>query len=208
MLVNNLYAKEVSFYNAFKNTANKALLDKGHTPVDTVKEVVGLSGVSSALSTTKINVVVLPSNNQSYVTEFISKLNDLKEKYKIVLFGMPGWGSYDNLDFDYLNNMELHTPANSYVNYDAAPIKEFIKKYRSQFKTEPDLYAFQGYDMMFYFVSNLQKNGTGFLKTLADSKSKGLESEFNFSPFPPDSGFENKHVFILKYKDFKQVNAN
>src|SRR5687767_5091297 len=83
ILVSNSNPKEVAFFNAFKAAANKDLLAAGIAPADSVKQAAGLGGVQALLSTTKTNVVILPSNNQSYVTDFISKLNSWHEKYKI-----------------------------------------------------------------------------------------------------------------------------
>jgi ABC-type branched-subunit amino acid transport system substrate-binding protein len=160
------------------------------------------------LNPAKLNVIVLPSNNQSYVTEFISKLNSLRDKNKIVVFGLQSWISYDNLDFDYLNNLSLHVPANNYIDYQNSAAQNFIKSYRDKYKTEPEMYAFQGFDVTSYFISSLQKYGTGFLKNIADEKYQGIETHFNFMRYPSNSGFENKFVYILKYQDNKLVKAN
>lgn len=208
ILVNNGNPKELGFYNAFKTTANKALIAKGHAPADSVKEVLGLGGIQNALSSTKINVVVLPSNNQSYVTEFISKLNVMKEKNNIILFGLQNWIGYDNLDLEYLNNLSLHTPANNFLDYENPAARQFIKTYRERFKTEPENYSYQGFDVTYYFLTALQKNGESFLSVLPENKQNCIETSFNFAQFPPDSGFENRFVYILKYKDFKLVKAN
>jgi LysM repeat protein/ABC-type branched-subunit amino acid transport system substrate-binding protein len=208
ILVNNGYSKEIGYYNSFKNTANKLLLEKGRSAADSVIEVLGLGGIQAKLNPSKINIVVMPSNNQSYVTEFVSKLNNLKEKNNIILFGLQNWNSYDNLDIEYLNNLELHTPANNYINYSNPCVKQFIKSYREKYKTEPENYSFEGFDVTCYFLSLLQKEGTGFLKTLPDYKQTCMETNFSFSQFPGDSGFENRFVFILKYQDYKLIKAN
>ncbi|MFL5763375.1 MAG: LysM peptidoglycan-binding domain-containing protein [Bacteroidia bacterium] len=208
ILVNNSNPKELSFFNAFKNTANAKLLEKGKAPGDSVKEAFGLGGVQAMLSTSKVNVVILPSNNQSYVTEFISKLNVMREKYNIVLFGLQNWINYDNLDFEYLNNLSLHIPANTFIDYQDHATKDLVKSYRAQYKTEPENYVFQGFDVTYCFMASLLKDGSGFLKTLADNPYKGISSNYAFSQFPAESGFENKFVYILKYRDYQLVKAN
>ncbi|CAN5405333.1 LysM peptidoglycan-binding domain-containing protein [soil metagenome] len=208
ILVNNSNIKEVSFFNAFKNTANAELLQAGIAKSDSVKIAYGLGNAQSMLSTTRINVIVLPSNNQSYVTEFISQLNTYREKYKIVLFGLQNWMNYDNLDFEYLNNLSLHIPSNTFIDYQNIPTQNFIKTYRDKYKTEPENYVFQGYDITLSFISFLQKDGSGFLKNLAENKFLGLSNNYQFSQFPADGGFENKFVYILKYQDYQLIKAN
>ena len=71
-----------------------------------------------------------------------------------------------------------------------------------------DVYVFQGFDVTFSFVSLLQKEGTGFLKNLSTNKFHGIGSNFEFSQFPADSGFENKFVYILKYSEYQLLKAN
>ncbi|MES2284499.1 MAG: LysM peptidoglycan-binding domain-containing protein [Bacteroidota bacterium] len=208
ILVNNGNPKEVSFYNVFKNIANKALKKAGYKAADSLKEVKSSAAIESMLNSGKINVIVLPSNNQSYVTEFISKLNPLVDKHKIVLIGLQGWINYDNLDFDYLNKLAVHIPSNNYIDYQNPVTRNFINSYYERFKTDPELYAYQGYDIAYYFISSLQKYGTGFLNNIVEYKYQGIETYFNFMQYPLDSGFENKFVYILKYHDNKLVKAN
>lgn len=208
ILLNNGSPKEVTFYNAFKKAGNKALKKAGGTAADTLREARSIPAVESMMNSAKTNVVILPSNNQSYVTEFISKLNKVNEKNKIVVFGLQSWLNYDNLDFEYLNKLSVHLPANSYVDYSSPATKEFIREYRHRYRTEPELYAFQGYDITNYFLGILHKHGSGFLNNIVDDKSRGIEVDFHFMQYPLDSGFENKFVYILKYKDYKLVKAN
>lgn len=213
LLVNNGNTHEAAFYNAFKTTANKALLDKGFPAADSVKEIPGMGGAQAAsavmasLSAVKTNIVVLPSNNQSYVTEFIGKLNQAKDKH-VILFGLQNWIGYDNLDPEYLNNLSLHTPANNFVDYSDPKVKQFIQAYRDKYLTEPENFSFVGFDITYFFLSTLQREGSGFLNTLPLNRQSCIETNFSFSQYPPDSGFENKFVYILKYQDFKLVKAN
>ena len=206
ILLNNNNPKEVTFYNAFKKAGNKAL--KKVAVNDTIRETKSLGAIESLLNVAKTNVIVLPSNNQSYVTEFLSKLYKMPDKYKIVVFGLQSWLNYDNLDFEYLNKLSVHLPANSYIDYHNAVTQDFVRTYRNTYKTEPESYAFQGYDITCYFLSLLQKYGSGFLNNIVDDKANGLQVDFNFTQYPMESGFENKFVYILKYQDYKLVKAN
>ncbi len=208
ILVDNSNTRESSFLSAFKTTANKNLLSKGFTSSDSVKLAKGLGGVEAMLSATKTNVVVLPSTNQSYVTEFVRGLRGKREKFKIVLFGLQSWTTYDNLDFEYLNDLSLHMAANTFIDYSNPATENFITKYRNVYKTEPEMYVYQGFDICYYFVSELQKYGTGFLKNISANKFQGIETNYSFKQFPSDSGFENNYVHILKYQDYKLIKAN
>ena len=208
ILVDNAKIAESSFFNAFKLTANNALVEQGLTTADSIKQAKGLGGVEALLVENKTNIVVLPSANQSYVTEFVRGLRNKHEKFKIVLFGLQSWTNFDNLDFEYLNDLSLHITSNTFVDYQNPATESVIKTYRSKYKTEPDMYVFDGFDISYYFISALLKQGTGFLKTISDNKYHGVETNYYFQQHPSDSGFENKYVHILKYQDFKLVKAN
>ncbi len=208
ILVDNAKTRESAFLGAFKSTANAGLIEKGLPPADSVKQAKGLTGVEAMLQENKTNVVVLPSLDQAYVTEFVRGLRSKHEKYKIVLFGLQNWTNFDNLDFEYLNDLSLHIASNTYVDYQNPATEEVIRTYRMKYKTEPDLYAYEGFDISYYFLSSLKKNGTGFLKTISDNKFQGVETNFNFQQHPEDSGFENRFVHILKFQEYKLVRAN
>ncbi len=210
ILFNDGNAKEVTFYNLFKTIANKALVEKGHAATDSLKEIKNLSTLENILSPSKTNVIVLPSNNQSYVTEFISKLNSIKNqnKGKFVLFGLSNWINYDNLDFEYLNNLSVSIPSNTYTDYQNPRTLAFVKTYYDRFKTDPKPYTFQGFDITYYFISSLQKYGSGFLNTIVDNQYQGIETNLNFMQYSSNGGFENKSVYILKYQDNKLIKAN
>ncbi len=209
ILVNNGNMKEISFYNAFKNIAKAAALEKKYPASDSVKEAKNFPVMEGLLSSSKVNVIVLPSNSQSYVTEFISRLNTLQDKNKIVLFGLQNWMNYDNLDFEYLNSLALHIPASNYIDFQNTATQRFITNYREKYKTEPELYAYNGFDVTYCFISALKKYGSGFLNNITDEKYKGIISDFNFiQTVSNKSGFENKSVVILKYQDYKLVKAN
>lgn len=208
ILVDNANTRESAFFSAFKNTANTGLIEKGLTFADTIKQAKGLGGVEGMLVENKTNIVVLPSFNQSYVTEFVRGLRSKHEKFNIILFGLQNWTTFDNLDFEYLNDLSLHIASTTYVDYLNLSTQNVIKNYRSKYKTEPDMYVFQGFDISYYFISELQKQGTGFLKTISADKYHGIETNYNFQQHPADSGFENNFVHILKYRDYKLVKAN
>ncbi|HET6227828.1 MAG TPA: LysM peptidoglycan-binding domain-containing protein, partial [Bacteroidia bacterium] len=200
--------EEYPIFNAFKRVANDGLQKAGRAAADTVKLVYNINALTGLLQPDKINVIVIPSNNQSFVSDVLNKLNVLNDKYKIVLFGMQKWLQYDNMDYEYFNELAVHIPSNGFIDYEKASTKNFIQEYRDRFKTEPDMYGFQGYDITYYFLSALQKYGSGFLNNLSENTTNGLETSFRFSQFPSDSGFENKSVFILKYHNYQLIKAN
>ena len=200
--------KEYPLFNAFKRVANEGLWRYGRATSDSVKLVYNINALQGMLQSEKTNVVVLPSNNQSFVSDVINKLNVLNNKYKIVLFGMQSWMHYDNMDYEYFNDLSVHIPSNGFVDYEKNEIKDFVRKYRDRYKDDPDMFGFQGFDVTFYFLSALNTYGSGFLNNLSSNHADGLETGFRFAQFPSDCGFENKFVQMLQYKNYQLIKAD
>ncbi len=202
IVLHNELSKEKQIVSIIKSTYRKIKTN------DSIKEViyknVGLKGLTSALSKTKNNVIIVASNDQAFVTDIFNKLRGIDEKeYNINIVGMESWINYDNLDLNSIQKLGLQIPSNSYVNYSDTATINFIKQYRTKYSTEPGKYAFSGYDMAWYFISMLSQNGTFKLDTLEQNKKTLLSTRINFKKTGDDSGFENQDVFMLKYEDFE-----
>jgi len=205
VVVNSGIAKDAPLVKIFLNRVNELLHKSG---TDSVSECKGFGGISNFIHSTKTNVVVVPSGNQTFVSDFITKLNGLREKNPIILFGMQSWNDFDNLDLDYLSNMQFHYPSATFINYDSSTVKLFVRKYADQHKTDPGAFVFQGFDVMYFYLDMLRKYGFNFQNKLATTKQSGLQTSFEFYQVSAESGFENKAVYMLMFQDRKLIKAN
>ena len=200
LVLHNALFKERSSVQVFKENLNA---DLGK---DSISEVIfktaGTKGLQAKLSATKDNIIFIPSNDQAFVTSLVNSLRTLKKDYKIILFGMESWISFDNLDINTIQDLQLHLPSSNAIRYEDVASIEMMKKFRTKFKTDPSKYAFQGYDCGLYFVSLMDNLGKDFITHLPETKKNGLQCNFQFIETAVESGYENKSVFILQYKDF------
>ncbi|MES2837301.1 MAG: LysM peptidoglycan-binding domain-containing protein [Bacteroidota bacterium] len=204
IIIHNAMPKEKNAVQVFK-TRLKEL-----TKTDSIKEVVyktsGIKGIQNNLKSDKKNILFFPSSDQAIVTDLINKLNT-ETKNEIVLFGLDNWTNYENLDIDLIQTINLHLPALGNVVYTSDTVKNFIGKFRAINKNEPSKYAFVGYDIGVYLSSLLATN-ENILLSLPKTKNTGLYVKFDFYQTSIDSGFENKGVYILNYKDYSLNVAN
>ena len=184
------------------NATMKTILEK-----DSVPETKTSAGAISMLVHGKTNVVIYPSNNEANVNDFITKLQDEKSKYNILLFGIPFWRNFSTLDQEYLDTLHYHFPSAAYIDYDSPAVKRFILQYRERYTADPELYAYQGFDIGMFYFSELYNNGVNFSGKLSGTNEKGLQNNFSFSRPDATSGCDNKGVFILRYLDYKLVKA-
>jgi hypothetical protein len=200
VLLHNGLLKEKSSVEVFKEKA-KPILGKDSL-VEVIFKTSGAKGLQAKLSTTGNNIIFIPSNDQAFVTSLVNSLRIIKKDYQITLFGMESWISFDNLDINTIQDLQLNIPSSGYVNFSSATCLSMMKKYRTKFKTDPSKYAFQGYDCGLYFLQELMKAPKSFSDHLIAHPYNGLQNNFKFVETAVESGLENRAVFILQYKDF------
>lgn len=207
VLVNTPSVKDSGFVNSFRTKIKE---DLGAIPFynDSIKEIRSAEGISSVLSREKQNIIVLPSNGQINVTNILTQLNTLKDRYKISVFGMQSWMNFENLDPEYLNTLNVHLPVASFIDYENDTTEAFISSYRKVYFTDPDNFAFQGYDVGTYYFKGLLESGLNFGSYLSGRKFKGLQISYFFKRITPDSGLENTSVYFVRYEDYKLIKVN
>lgn len=153
-----------------------------------------------ALSDETENVFIIPSNEEAFVTNVVTKLNTLKAfGNKIRVIGLSKWQRFQNIDPDYFFNLELCIAAPFFVNYHHNDVKDFVLKYRKTYFTEPDQMAIHAYDIGIYFLSALKNFGENFDQCIYNYRVDLLQADYRFVRWYKDSGFENVHVDIIKY---------
>lgn len=205
IVFNSTNAKDKSYLNTFKRTAN-SLLSQSNASTDTVKEVTFVT-LKSFISKTKANIIVIPSTNQSFISEAISKiyLHKQNSKDSIIVLGLSNFQEIESLDFGYLKALNAIVSSNTFVDYGSADTKKFLLKYRNEFKTDPTEYVFAGFDVAYFYLGGLQKYGNALQYKLPELKQKGIQTEFNFFQADKNSGYENRGIGIMKFDNYSYV---
>jgi ABC-type branched-subunit amino acid transport system substrate-binding protein/LysM repeat protein len=157
--------------------------------------------VISLLTKKKGNLIVMISDNKSYVLDVVTKLNEHRNEFGVTLLGLPRWDRFDDIEADYLVNLKTHVMAPYFVDYDDSAVKKFVSRYQDRYQTDPDPLAFQGFDITFYFVTALWKYGKTFDRCIPDLRMKSLQTDFLFSS-SKDNGFENQYWEMFEYGNY------
>ncbi|MEF9986599.1 MAG: LysM peptidoglycan-binding domain-containing protein [Bacteroidales bacterium] len=170
-----------------------------------------LGKINSSINRGKHNLVIIPSNSEAFVSDFVRNLNlclqspssanssNLETQHSISLYGLPKWRNFETIEPDYFHKMNLHLALPYYIDYDNEEVKEFLFKFRALYKAEPSPYAYQGYDIAKYFVNMLNKYGKDFINVIETQNEKMLQSNYSFSRKDNTSGFENNATRNVKY---------
>ena len=196
----------------------KKKLVKSFASYDNIYEIVfkqvnfkagGAAAVENALSVGLYNIVIIPSTDQVFITNLVTKLNYLTKNYKITLYGMSAWEQFRNIEIEYLRNLKFHYGTTSFVDKQNKAVKNFDYQYKTYYKDEPSVYSYLGYDISYFFINVLKDYGKHFQFCLPSSVNKnyteGLRFDFNFERVSPFSGFENNWLRIVKINDDLEV---
>jgi LysM repeat protein/ABC-type branched-subunit amino acid transport system substrate-binding protein len=165
------------------------------------------NALGKVLSKEEENLVVVFSDNEAMVSILVSRLIQRSSTFPVVLFGMPSWQSWTNIDLTFFHSLQLHIITPFYTDYDSPAVKRFINKSRSlygyePFEISPLGYSFSmlGYDIGSYFLSALKQYGRNFATCINDVSADKLLSEYHFGK-TAGGGYMNTSFSVLKYEN-------
>jgi LysM repeat protein/sulfur relay (sulfurtransferase) DsrF/TusC family protein len=148
------------------------------------------------------NVVITLSDNKVFILDFMRKLNELRDTFPITVIGIPEWKKIDFLEPEYLNNLNTQIMSDTYIDYGNPWVKRFVSGFRENYFTEPQDYAFRGYDIGWYFLTALNKFGPAFDECIPFYNKRLLQLTLEFEK-TPSGGYENQHWYILQMRNYK-----
>jgi ABC-type branched-subunit amino acid transport system substrate-binding protein len=214
LMVNSERTKDWPFRKLFKEYYNEAMGVKPNVVSDSIRSVTKaqfLSGNAEKwLKKDRPNILVVPSNELAFVSDFLTRLSLLDDAYQIQVYGLDQWVRYDNIEAAYKNRFKLRLVAPGHVDYESPRVADFVQKFRSKYDMEPSNwgYAFLGFDLTMYFGQALMQYGLSFPLSGADDDMIGTFSNYRFGRSSTGLDFENKSVYILEYDnyDLKRIN--
>lgn len=198
----NTTTKDQAYVKAFKERYNAELLRIGKTLRDSITEVKGLAGIKGAYVAGRKNVVVMLTSNPVYLQDVITQLYVFSNKKDIVLLGFSNVANIDNLDQEYLNDLQFTFASSTGLSCKDSLQQHLVKYYQNIYTTDPSEYFFQGFDVAMYYLTHLKTQGPGFISSLDRFPAQGLSTGFEFYRPDEETGFENRAVFIYKYSDY------
>jgi LysM repeat protein/ABC-type branched-subunit amino acid transport system substrate-binding protein len=210
IIVHNNKENEKEYLNVFETALNTELKKIGKKDSSYFKVVYnqsGISGITKNFSSTDTNIVVTLSNGEVFVTNYVSNFNKICDDYKMIVFGLPSWKNFDNIETEYLQNINLHMFSSTFVDYTDDQVKKFVLQYRDQYKTEPDKYAFQGFDVGMFFFTALKNFGLNFDKCIDKVGGTYLQNNYKFVKVGNNDGFDNTYLNIYRYEEYHFVDV-
>jgi LysM repeat protein len=165
-----------------------------------------INRLSHALSDQSENIIIIASEEAPVISETLDDIYALSKKFKVKVFCYPVIRDLDNLDLKELFDLDMLVYSPYWIDYSRKDIRRFNSVYRSKFLTEPTemSYAWQGYDITYYFISGLALHGKDFISHPEMHNPDLLQTEYEFVKKWPGDGFENQKLFPVRYtKDYE-----
>jgi LysM repeat protein len=146
------------------------------------------------------NRIIIASDDEPFVNEVMANLKAFSDFYGcyIEAYGTSKWRKFENIELETYYNLNLHIATSYFVDYQAEHTIDFIRRYRSQYKTEPNQMAFQGYDIATYFAGAFYRYGHRFEECLPAYSVDLLHSKYFFNITEYFSR-QNEGGFLIRY---------
>lgn len=142
------------------------------------------------------NRIIIASESEAFVNDAVRNLNlTIHNKFDVVLYAPAKIRTFETIEIENFHNTNLHASLTYYIDYNDAEVKQFVKKYRALFNTEPTQFAFQGYDVAKYFIGLCAKYGDGWMQHVEDAEM--LQSTFDIKP--SGNGYINEGIRRIVY---------
>lgn len=167
-----------------------------------------LSDLVSSASRLQPARVIIGSENRMFSAEVISALNALaKKNVPMQVWCTNRVRNYETSDPDALFNLGVRTSVPYFIDYSNPDDQDFVLKYRALYYAEPDDFAFQGHDVLSYFIVSLMQQGSAFIDHADLHPMQLLHCNFHFVREDEKSGWRNHATRNLLYdkEDFAIV---
>lgn len=168
-------------------------------PVKRYNYSTDLSTMKSQLSGVRNNLIIAYGDNNVFATQVLNTLKPEADKNPITLLALPDWTGYEKLLVENLLQMNTIYVADGFVDYNDDDVKHFVKQFRAKYACEPQGYAFEGYDLGWYFLNALMRFGNDMLDCLPYYDLPLLHTHYYFMNKGAGNGVENQYWSMYQY---------
>jgi hypothetical protein len=164
-------------------------------------------GLKTKLSAKNENYIIVPTNDESFLTNIVEQLGANKGNYKITLCGLPSWEGFESISPLELTGLNTTIFNGYYIDYNLPSVKEFRQDYIDEYHADPIANSFIGFDL----VNNISQN-IDSVKVDSELFQNSILSvsgqPFFFERSNSGGCMENKFFNILRYDTDRFLKLN
>ena len=184
----------------------KAFLDKKGMAYSRTS-VNDISSIRSMLSNEKRNIVLPTSGSTHAFALLCGRLDNahVLNDYRVQLFGYPEWQTLAGKQDAHLRKYRCQFYTTFYSNSMTERSKRFNSLFRRWFNQDQynslPRYGELGYDIGAYFIKGIKEYSDQIVNNLHNYSYSSMEFPFNFERKASGSGFQNKSILFVTYRD-------
>ena len=160
--------------------------------------------LKSQLSGVRNNLIVAYGNDNVFATQVLNALAKETDRYPITLVAIPDWAKFEKLLVENLLQMNAIYLDDGFVDYNSEAVKRFVIRFRQEYAAEPQMYAFEGYDLARFFLTALMRYGDNMLDCLNCCDVPLLHTQYRFfnrnhMRWEQGNGRENQYWNVYQY---------
>jgi len=164
-----------------------------------------MSSAASLLDAHKMNYVFMFSENTMDVLDVMRVFDEKRKQFDVTLIGYPNWHNINELDLRYAHNLKLHFIVPQAIDYNEQYVKDFVYMFRARFNNEPNLLAFQGYDIAYNFIYAVGTFGNNCLECFNYIRHHFLSTGDIVFDNTPGNGYNNQYWNIYTVQEYEII---
>jgi LysM repeat protein/ABC-type branched-subunit amino acid transport system substrate-binding protein len=152
------------------------------------------------LSQSKPNHLVILTSEESRVASLVRSLSSWSKDLDITVYGLSDWPKFRNVEADHWDRLNLHVPDAVAIDFADVSTERFIRDFRKRFGTEPNTFAYRGYDIGIHFLRALPGIRAEGIDHMLRVKDRGIQCDFDWKR-QDGGGLENTVPRIVDYTD-------
>lgn len=164
-------------------------------------ELTKTSDIYKNLSKESDNFIFLASDDENQINAALKIIADTANTFKMNTFGLRKVLDFNIINTEYWLKSNLHVITPFYIDYSNIMTKKFIENYRLFYETEPNEFAFVGYDQFITTVSTFAQTNGSFKDLNKITSFSLLANRYLLKEKINAPGIQNSYLHILKYTD-------
>lgn len=166
-----------------------------------------ISSIRSVLSSDKRNVIIPTSGSSHAFNQLCARLDNahVLNDHRIQLFGYPEWQTFAGKYDSHLSKYRCQFFTTFFSNSATDRSKRFASLFRRWFNQDQynsiPRYGELGYDIGAYFIKGLKEHSDQLYGNLHNYSYTSMEFPFNFERKSTNSGFQNRSMLFVTYRD-------
>lgn len=145
--------------------------------------------------------VLIASEDEAFASDVVRNMSLLAiSGIPVTLYAPNRLRNFETIDVANLYKLGLRISTPYYVDYTQEATRDFVLKYRALYGTEPSQYAFQGYDVLTYFIATLNDLGDAFFDFVEYYPMDLLQNSIRFVRSEEEGGYVNVHTRDIEYR--------